>query len=252
MERNPTLTSRIGRLLALALCLSVMLALALPASAAPDPVIPPADAKAKTGKTYGEWSAAWWQYVLAASTKDPSNPLLSTTGQGCASGQPAGSTVFFLVGTASAGSTTRTQCVVPAGQALFFPMLNAFDVHTPGDGLDTPELIWADLQQYVGQTQSLYATVDGVPIGNLNPQNTPYLACAGPDPACTAPAFTISLPGNNLFGLPGGRYAPTVDLGYYLLLAPLSPGTHTITFGGRWVFAGSKTTQDVTYALTVR
>ena len=33
---------------------------------------------------------------------------------------------------------------MPFGRLLFFPLLNAFDVHTPGDGLDTPELVYED------------------------------------------------------------------------------------------------------------
>jgi hypothetical protein len=223
-----------------------------PVRAASVTVITPQSALAQTGRTYGEWSAAWWQYVLAASTKDPNNPLLSNTGGGCAAGQMAGGPVFFLVGASGSGAITRNACVAPAGAALFFPLVNAFDTHVPGDGLDTPALIWADLQTYVGPTQRLFATVDGVAIDNLVPQKTPYYACAGPDPACTAPAFSITLAGQNLFGVPGGSYAPTVDLGYYLLLAPLPPGNHTLHFGGQWRYAGSTTTQDITYVLTVQ
>jgi hypothetical protein len=231
---------------------TLALALTLPASAATVQVIQPADAVAQTGRSYGAWSAAWWQYVLAASTTDPSNPLLSTTGQGCANGQPDPNSVFFQVGTAGTGSATRTQCIAPASAALFFPLLNDVDLHVPGDGLDTPSLVWADLQSLVGPAQSLYATVDGIAVGNLTPQTTPYYACAGPDAACTAPAFAVTLAGQNLFGIKAGTYYPTVDLGYYLLLAPLPPGKHTITFGGRGTFAKSKTSQDITYILTVQ
>jgi hypothetical protein len=85
------------------------------------------DAVARTGATYGAWSAAWWQYVLAASTTDPNNPLLSATGAGCGAGQAASGPVFFLVGTAGGlpTSVTRSQCTAPAGVALFFPLLNA-------------------------------------------------------------------------------------------------------------------------------
>jgi hypothetical protein len=233
--------------------LAILVSTSTLSAAATDPVIQPADAVARTGRTYGAWSAAWWQYVLAASTADPSNPLLSTTGQGCAAGQSTSGPVFFLAGTAGSGSVTRTECSVPSGVALFFPMLNAFDTHVPGDGLDTPDLVWADLQSLEGPTQSLFATVDGTAIGNLNPQSTPYFTCAGPGTAgCTAPAFTINLAGQNLFGIPGGQYFPTVDEGFYLLLNPLAPGTHTVAFGGTGRFARSKVSQNITYSLTVK
>lgn len=235
------------------LLLAIMASTSTVSAAATDLVIQPADAVARMGRTYGAWSAAWWQYVLAASTADPNNPLLSTTGQGCAAGQSASGPVFFLVGTAGSGSVTRTQCTAPSGVALFFPLLNAFDTHVPGDGLDTPDLIWADLQSLEGPTQSLFATVDGTAIDNLKPQTTPYFACAGPaNTGCTAPAFTITLAGQNLFGVQGGTYFPTVDQGFYLLLNPLAPGTHTLTFGGAGKFAGSKVSQNITYVLTIK
>jgi len=232
--------------------LLVLGATPIAAAAAGDPVIQPADAVARTGRTYGAWSAAWWQYVLSASTTDPNNPLLSQTGKGCQARQPSTGPVFFLVGAAGSGSATRTQCTVPSGVALFFPMLNAFDTHTPGDGLDTPDLVWADLQKFEGPTQSLFATIDGTAIGNLSPTSTPYFACAGPaDVGCGAPAFTITVAGQNLFGIRGGPYYPTVDEGFYLLLNPLAPGAHILNFGGTGQFAGAPNSQNITYVVTV-
>ena len=49
----------------------------------------------QTGRTYGEWSALWWQYVLGKSVNDPNSPLLDPTGKGCAAAQPHGRPVFF-------------------------------------------------------------------------------------------------------------------------------------------------------------
>ena len=100
------------------------------------PVIPQPLSVEQTGKTYGAWSAAWWQYVEAqpAST----GPLADSTGQTCAVGQSAASPVFFLVGLTGSGTVERPQCVVPAGKAFSFPLLNVFDTHVPGDGLNTP------------------------------------------------------------------------------------------------------------------
>jgi hypothetical protein len=76
-------------------------------------------------------------------------------------------------------------------------------------------------------------------------------ACAGPaEDGCTAPAFSLTFPDDNFFGLPAGTYAPAVTDGVYLLLAPLTPGAHTITFGGAGYAFGS-ISQDITYHLTV-
>jgi hypothetical protein len=39
---------------------------------------------------------------------------------------------------------------------------------------------------------------------------------------------------------------------YYLLLAPLTPGHHTIAFGGTGTFGGGPISEDITYNLTVK
>src|SRR3954464_2308129 len=68
------------------------------------------------GRTYGEWSAAWWQRMFAI--PKPHNPLLHPTGANCrrgAAGEVTGA-VFFLAGSQQ-GDTQRT-CVVPADTAI--------------------------------------------------------------------------------------------------------------------------------------
>jgi hypothetical protein len=68
-------------------------------------------------------------------------------------------------------------------------------------------------------------TLDGVPLKNL----FSYRA--------QSPVFSLTLPDDNIFGgasagVPGGVYEPTVSDGYYLMLAPLSKGQHTLDFVG--------------------
>jgi hypothetical protein len=225
--------------------LAVVSALAVPAAAASSPsraphVVPP------FGKVYDRLSVAWWQYVLAQPAA--SNPLLDETGAGCGVGQSG--PVFFLVGASGTGQVTRDRCTVRAGRLLFFPLVNAFDVHTPGDGLDTPELVWNDLQVTLAfRVDTLHASVDGVRVRNLNPSTSPYRACAGPVAGCARP-FSLTLPAGNLFGIPAGIYAPAVADGFYLLLPPLRPGVHTITFGGTGNLGGLFS-QDITYHLRI-
>jgi hypothetical protein len=202
---------------------------------------------APQGTSYGPLSAAWWQYVhsFPAST----NPLSDPTGAGCAAGQSGA--VFFLVGASGSASVTRDKCRVPRDKRLFFPMVNAFDVHVPGDTLTTVEKVWADLQDTNGfRVDSLYASIDGVAVRNLDLATSPYRGCAGPDPACAPRSFSLRFPAGNPFQLPAGTYKPAVADGFYLLLAPLKPGPHTITFGGVGNFAGVFS-QDITYHLVV-
>ena len=241
--------------------LAAVLALTVAPTTSSAQIITPDNAQAVTGMTYGEWSAVWWQYVLSKPVSDPNNPLLDPTGAGCKVDQPNSSPVFFLVGTAGTGAVTRDECTVPAGKVLFFPLANAFDVHVPGDGLDTPELVRKDLLALFGPITELHASIDGVPVGV---DLFSFGACAGGDPACTS-AFSLTLPGNNLFvgspagvgrrGAPplrAGIYAPAVADGFYQMLAPLLPGAHTINFGGQGSFAGSPFSQEITYNLVVK
>ncbi len=226
--------------------LVTVLALAIPAgtsaassAARAAPVVPP------FGKLYDRLSVAWWQYALAQPAA--TNPLVDPTGANCRAGQSG--PVFFLAGTAGSGTFTRDACTVPFGKLLFFPLLNAFDVHTPGDGLDTPELVYKDFLTFGFRADQLHASVDGVAVRHLDPATTPYRGCAEPVRGCTG-AFSLVFPDANLFGLPAGTYAPAVADGYYLLLLPLRPGVHTIAFGGTGNFSGP-TSQDITYHLRV-
>jgi hypothetical protein len=232
--------------------LAAVLALTVAPTTGSAQIITPDNAQAVTGMTYGEWSAVWWQYVLSPPVSNPNNPLLDPTGAGCAVAQPRSSPVFFLVGAApGTGAVTRDDCTVPAGKVLFFPLVNFIDFHVPGDGLDTPELVRQDLLSLIGPITELHASVDGVLVNNLNPRTTPFRACAGGDPACES-AFSVTLPGNNLFGIRAGVYAPAVADGFYLMLAPLSPGVHTINFGGQGFFDGSPISEEITYNLVVK
>lgn len=233
--------------------LAAAVALTVVPTAGSAQVILPENAQAVTGMTYGEWSAVWWQYVSAMPVSNPNNPLFDQTGAGCKAAQPNSSPVFFLVGAISGGVATRNECTVPAGKVLFLPLLNFIDIHVPGDGLDTPEMVRQDLLKVIGPTSELHASVDGVPVGNLNPQDTPFHACAGGDPACSS-AFSVTLPAlaKNLFGVHAGVYAPAVADGFYLMLGPLHPGAHTINFGGQGVFAGSPFSEEITYNLVVK
>src|SRR5439155_23432452 len=98
-------------------CAALFLALT-PAALAEGPgVVPPA--AHPYGHTYSDWAARWWQWALAQPLS--TNPVLDTTGANCAAGQSG--RVWFLAGTFSAGTVSRS-CTVPAGTALLFPVLN--------------------------------------------------------------------------------------------------------------------------------
>lgn len=190
----------------------------------------------------------WWQWAL--STPASENPLLDTTGAFAAVNQHG--RVWFLAG--NLGGTTVRNINVPAGKALFFPIVNTFDVENgiashvepaagPGGTIvfmvkQPVQTAQAFVSTIIATATGLSCTVDGRPLqisaANLE-QSTP---------------FSVFLPANNIVGVPAGVYFPFVDSGYYVLLPPLSPGQHTIHFaGGLTYFPYSL---DVTDYITVQ
>jgi hypothetical protein len=104
------------------------------ASPANPRVIRPSRSVEETGRTYGQWSARWWQYVL--SIPAPENPLLDLTGARCARGQSG--PVFFRVGTFTTTTATngdvngiahRSQCSVPEDRICSSRQLLSNNIH---------------------------------------------------------------------------------------------------------------------------
>jgi len=90
------------------------------------------------------------------------------------------------------------------------------------------------------------ASVDGVEIQNLDPPDSPYRVTSG--------LFNLALPAQNVLGLPVTKYNPSVSDGYWIMLAPLPSGKHTVHFYGKLVQDGPEPFTfilDITYNLTV-
>jgi hypothetical protein len=178
------------------------------------------------GLTYGEWSARWWKWAL----EQPAalSPLTDTTGANCAVGQSG--SVWFLAGTLGSNEAVTRMCIIPPGTTLFFPVANAF-YSAEGTFAEMQARAIAD----VNTATDLSVTVDGKTLTNINS----YRALS--------PDFTLNLPADNIFGAPAGEYKPSAADGYYIMLTPLKPGTHTIQIKARF----PASVVDVTYLITV-
>ena len=203
------------------------------------------------GHTYGEWSNRWYQWAFSMPVthgNEQANPLFDTTGINCSRNQSG--PVFFLAGIFSifdgaapkAVPVDRTECVVPAGKALFFPILNVEEDNAWNPSNDEAE-IRAYLAQNVSQMENMTASIDGVAVGNLSD----YLV--GTD----NPLTSVTFPADNLYDYYGvpvapGTYSMMGTAGYYLMLHPLSVGQHVIRFAGS---VGDFFSLDITYHLTV-
>ncbi len=210
----------------------------------PSPEVLPFDS-AHYGKTYAEWSGAWWQWALSIPVD--MNPVSDLTGTFAGVGQSG--PVWFLAGTwsSSTGPTTRT-VTVPPGKALFFPIINTVWVNAPELG-DDP---WSDAQRdfarsvigpFIDDAYNLRCEIDGVAVANLQDYR-----CQTPDGS----EYMVTFPDNNIWGLPKpATYGPSVDDGICVMLAPLPPGQHTIRFAAESFWFGTPTSLDVTYYIKV-
>lgn len=173
------------------------------------------------GMGYDELATAWTEWVTAI--PNDSSPLFDTDGSLGAVGQ--GGKVWFLAGTL--GDTATRTISVPAGKALFFPVVNYFWVNTPELG-DNP---WSAEQEayarsvlayYLDTAQNLVLQVDGKTIPNVYE----FLRVLSTVGTCNLPPVD-----QNLWGANPGPH-PCVADGFWALLPPMSTGTHTIHVAG--------------------
>jgi hypothetical protein len=189
------------------------------------------------GKTYGEWSEEWWKWALSIPLDR--NPLTDTTGEFCAEGQSGD--VWFIGGIISTQPSpiqiTRT-CTIPAGKALFFPVINGECSRIEGNG-ETEEELRACANNQMEYVTVKEAKVDGKKLKNLD------------DYRVESDLFIFKLPKDNILGLHPGSSKSVAD-GYWIMLEPLSEGKHTIYIHGKMVFPdGSSFETEVTYKITV-
>lgn len=202
------------------------------------------------GTSYGDWAATWWQWALAIPA-GPGHPLFDETGVDCGVGQSG--PVFFLGGVFNVSGSAVRDCTVPARKHLFLPIVNVECSNVEGNGNDGAALrACADF--FASLARDLVLELDGASFTNLTSFRT------------LSPAFGFALPDGNLFQLfgvdaPAGTcskdgmgicvdYLSAGD-GFYVMLAPLSAGQHTLHFRGTFGDPINFTT-DVTYHLTIQ
>jgi hypothetical protein len=261
-----------------ALSLALVMVTAVPAGAV-SMVIPP-HAK-PVGASYGQWGAHWWQWFYQTPLHE--SPLSSSPGTAetpaavdCSVGQSGH--VWFLGGTfqptgstsnGAAQSKVYRTCSIPSGTLLFFPILNdEFDnLACPKNTTYPADALTGAAAQGINDVVagSMNATIDGVSVSGLADGKSNYRS--------PSPWFSYTLPADNVGQLfncafDAGTTPPPVDGhpgatadGVYLMLAPLSVGTHVLHFGGEINVptnpppiapnAAGDFVQDINYTITV-
>ncbi|MEF8755679.1 MAG: PEP-CTERM sorting domain-containing protein [Accumulibacter sp.] len=169
------------------------------------------------GSTQLQLAEQWLQWALSIDAA--SNPMLDTTGA-YAHVNNLGP-VFFVAGN-TGGSSTRT-FTAPAGKPIFFPIVTAYDIEVPADNCDL-QCAFGYIPG-VGNATGLYATLDGQDLLTF------------PSYRQTSTAFfTVDLSASlsAALGFPP-QYAGILDAivdGYWVAVEGLTPGPHTLKFGG--------------------
>jgi hypothetical protein len=111
-------------------------------------------------------------------------------------------------------------CTVPAGKAILFPILNSERSFAEFPKLKTLSELRMCAKTIQDQVTTLMASVNGVPILNLQEYRI------------QSPPFNFTLPHNNILGMPANTTTEAVADGNWVFLKPLSPGVHKIMFKG--------------------
>lgn len=189
------------------------------------------------GKSYNELTGAWANWLQ----KEPldTNPAFDPYGSFCDLNQKG--KFWYLAGTF--GGVAERTCEVPAGKAVFFPIFSfvsfAPEFPEPGDVCDNTDTLPKKVDQIrcdvnddiaVAPNVGLEVTLDGKPVADL----FAYRVQSQPG------GFTFrSGPLFEAFGVQPGDRFPAVADGYWILLKPLPPGSHSVSFSADFDVDGS-------------
>jgi hypothetical protein len=173
------------------------------------------------GKTYGAWTANWWQWIYSLPSEF--NPLLDLTGEHWKRGQPS-SDVWFLVGIFGEvqKSFPLRKIEMESGRSILFPVLNC-----EANKLEFPEMTHDDLVKHVVDDVNTVVKKDCTVNGK---RISPALIASDPK------VFSLSIDKNNALGVKNTGLTDAAAYGYWIFLKPLPKGKYNISFEGSCEF----------------
>jgi hypothetical protein len=176
----------------------------------------------KVKKPAAALTARWWQEFVAI----PSPTALDRCNVGTRK-------ILFLAGTMGGAPVTRT-CTTEA-KTFLVPLINVECSEAENNGHTFAELRRC-ARDSAKKFTDLKLVIDGHPVGHLNRLRV------------KAKSTFTSVDGN-VFGIPAAAHSKFAADGYWALIK-LSPGKHTLTFGGS--YPPGKFTTLVTYELVIK
>ncbi len=177
-------------------------------------------------RIYSGLSAGWWKHFIELPiAEDGSHPYFDQTGDLVAFGQHGALWYVAAPLTLPAPGPIERAYSVPRQTWLFFalPVVECSSLEPDPFFGGTPReqrrcaKFWADF------IQDVFFELDGVPIENIARHRI------------ASPQFRFVAPDANILFVPGGVGGTAVSDGYFVLLNPLSTGSHTLHFGGMYI-----------------
>ncbi len=197
------------------------------------------------GKSYAEWTILWNQVFMGFDCDhnpwlNPGHVLFYESGP-----------VYLMAGIKP--PTTSENVTVPHGKAILFPLTNYINDYPcpdpnfqPAPGQTMEEFLAEGVAWFNSIVTDLSVTIDGSPLSN--PGSYAFISplfyftghpSLGDEEQCLFdPCVT-------------GEEQPAVNGGYYLMLKPLSKGTHTVHYHSLTDFPWGAFEQDGTFNITV-
>lgn len=188
------------------------------------------------GKTYGNWTVAWWKW--ASAIPKSLNPVLDVTGEFSGVNQKE-RFVLFLAGKLADSSRnfpTRSY-TVSNEKSILFPIINCEFNQLENPELKTTQDLARRVEEEEGGISKIECALDGMKIQPQRVKSDPLI-------------FDLDIVENNLFNIKNiGRTHASAD-GYWVFLKPLPHGEHIISFCGSCEYG--KLNSGATYFLEVR
>lgn len=183
-----------------------------------------------------EYANMWWQWAVSMNSAE--SPVIDKTGEKCGVNQAG--PVWFLAG-GYGTSKIRRECSIPSDKYIFFPVINT--IFYPSD----PE---ANLSCESVKKEAA-----------VNNQHLRSFKVAVDDQVLVNPVFH-RVSSNKCFDLVARKENnpkqleayPSATDGYWIMLKPLSVGTHRISFHAEYHQPGriyGKMTQDIEYIIEI-
>lgn len=189
------------------------------------------------GRDSASLSAEWWKWAMAS--PEEINPVRDITGKNCAVGQMGN--VWFLAGGFGSSKISRT-CTIPADKYVFFPVVNMSYWSKSENNGSTCKTAISNAAMNNDTALDLFVELDGIAMSDVKSYRAKTKEC-----------FNIFERVPKEFG-PYNAF-PSASDGFWILLKPLSKGSHTIKFRGRYNQASGafgRMVQDIEYQITVK